>query len=356
MKKQKEKKHLQNSGFSHLNDLASTHLDKALSIDNNHQGSIILLCDIYAKKSEYKKALEILKKCNRDNYFHNYLNAEIAFKSGDYQKATRFIDKCINDSECTVEGFILAKNIFSKNNEPLRYKICLEKIVATNIDRSSYYIELESCYNHADEYYMGIALLEIALGLADQKKKVLLTLINRTLKKYKIGDDGSVIREVDYDRLNEYYLSFSDFLVRDTDRIYLAIKLFESNSIELAFNEVGKIKKKSGDFYHFINGFYLFTTKHIDASFEHLSKVSKKFRFYYLVESLLGQVFIKTGDSIKAKKSIINAISKIDDLLHQMSELKEVYLKSNNFDQVYQLTISSNNLKVELDKCYKLLS
>jgi len=66
--------------------LAANHLDKALSIDEKHQKSIALLCDIYLNHSEYKKALELLKHTEKRNSFSNFLvldyslNAKIMIK------------------------------------------------------------------------------------------------------------------------------------------------------------------------------------------------------------------------------------------------------------------------------------
>ena len=82
--------------------MAANHLDKALSIDDKHQKSIALLCDIYVNHSEYKKALELLKAYRKKDFFFNFLSAKLEFKRKNYDKAADFITACINERDTTL--------------------------------------------------------------------------------------------------------------------------------------------------------------------------------------------------------------------------------------------------------------
>ena len=342
--------------MNYLSNLAANHLDKALSIDDKHQKSIALLCDIYVNHSEYKKALELLKAYRKKDFFFNFLSAKLEFKRKNYDKAADFITACMNEGEHSVDSLVLAKNIFSKKKDLLRYKICLEKIVSSNTDQYLYYIELASCYNHTDEHENAMALLEIALDLTQNKQEVLLSVLERVLDKYLIDDDGLLIRDIDIDRLEYYYLKFTNFEVKDTKRLALAKKFLESNLLEFALKEVNKIKKKSGDIYHHIHGINLFSSNQYDASLNHLNKVSKNYQDFHFVASLIAQIMFHKKETKKANQTLLHALKLIKENLEMKSN--EINEQSNldNFDQVYLLTIASNNLKKEFDRCNELLS
>ena len=342
--------------MNYLSNLAVNHLDKALSIDDKHQKSIALLCDIYVNHSEYKKALELLKAYRKKDFFFNFLSARLQFKRKNYDKAADFITACINEREYNLDSLVLAKNIFSKKKDLLRYKICLEKIVSSNTDQYLYYIELASCYNHTDEHENAMALLEIALNLTQNKQEVLLSVLERVLDKYHIDDDGLLIRDIDIDRLKYYYLKLTNFEVKDTKHLALAKKFLESNLLEFALKEVNKIDKKSGDIYHHIHGINLFSSNQYDASLNHLKKVSKNYQDFHFVASLLAQIMLHKKETKKANQTLLHALKLIKENLDLKSN--EINEQSNldNFDQVYLLTIQSNNLKKEFDRCNELLS
>lgn len=342
--------------MNYLSNLAANHLDKALSIDDKHQKSIALLCDIYASNSEYKKALKLLKVYKRNDYFYNFLSANLEFKLRNYDKAADYISTCINETEFNIDSLVLAKNIFFKKKDLLRYKICLERIVACNTDQYLYYIELASCYNHTDEHENGIALLEIALDLTQNKHVVLLYILKRIIDKYIIGEDGLVIRDIDLDRLKYYYLKFTKFDVKDSERLSLVKKFYNANLIEFALNEANKIKRYSRNIYHHLHGINHFSSNRYDASFSHLSKVSSNYENFHFVASLLAQVLHLKKESKKAKKTFVLSLNLIKQALNNKKREINEQINLNNFDQVYLLTISSNNLKAELDRCNKKLS
>lgn len=342
--------------MNYLSNLAVNHLDKALSIDDKHQKSIALLCDIYASNSKYNRALDYLKSYKRNDYFYNLLSAKLEYKLGNYKKAADFITTCINERECTLDSLVLAKNIFFKNKDILKYKISLEKIVATNTDQYSYYIELSSCYNHTDEHENGIALLEIALDLTESKHVVLLSILNRILDKYIIGEDGLLIRDIDFDRLKYYYLKFQEFEVKDSEHLSLVKKFYDANLIEFALNEVNKIKKNSGDIYHHIHGINLFSSNRYDHSLSHLSKVSSNYADFHFVASLQARLLYQKKEYKKAKKNLLLALKLIKRAMNIKNKEINKQINLNNFDQVYLLTILSNNLNTELDSCNKILS
>ena len=342
--------------MNYLSNLAANHLDKALSIDPKHQKSIALLCDIYASNSEHSKALELLKAYKRNDYLYNFLSANLEYKLGNYKKAANFITTCINERECTLDSFVLAKNIFLKNNDLLRYKICLEKLVAYNTDKYSYYIELASCYNHTDEHENAMALLETALDLTPNKDVVLLSVLKRILNKYIIHDDGIITRDIDVDRLEFYYITFSNYEVRDTERLSLVKKFYKANLNELAFMEVNKVKMKTVNLYHHIHGINLFSSNRYNESLKRLNKVSRNYDNFHFVASLLGQILLKKNESKKAKKFLLHAIKLIKEAINIKNQQIEDHVNLNSFDKVYQLTIESNELMMELDRCNKFIS
>lgn len=342
--------------MNYLSNLAANHLDKALSIDDKHQKSIVLLCDIYINHSEYKKALELLKAYRKNDYFYNFLCAKLEFKLKNYDRAADFISACINEREYSLDILVLAKNIFFKKKDFLRYKICLEKIVSSNTDQYLYYIELASCYNHTDEHENAMALLEIALDLTQNKKEVLFLILKRLHNKYVIDEDGLLIRDIDIDRLEYYYLTFTNFEAKDTEHLSLAKIFLESNLKEFALNEVNKIKKKSGDIYHHIHGINLFSSKQYDASLNHLNKVSHNYQDFHFVASLLAQIMLHKKETKKANQALLHALKLIKKNLDINSNDINEQINLNNFDQVYLLTIASNNLQKEFDRCKKLLT
>jgi len=342
--------------LNYLSNLAANHLDKALSIDDKHQKSIALLCDIYASNSEYKKARELLKAYKRKDYFYNFLSANLEFKLKNYDIAADYISTCINETEFNFDSLVLAKNIYFNKKDLLRYKICLERIVASNTDQYSYYIELASCYNHTDEHEKGMALLQVALDLTQNKQVVLLSILERIIHKYIIGEDGLLIRDIEFDRLEYFYLKFTKFEVKDADRICLVKNFYTANLIEFALNEVNKIKRGSKNIYHHLHSINHFSSNRYDASLGHLSKVSSNYDYFHYVVSLKAQVLHQKKESKKAKKTFLFALKLIKQALNAKNKEISKQINLNNFDQVYLLTFAYNNLKAELDRCNKILS